>query len=301
MRRRRLAGLLAVLIATAPCTSAGQDAAPTVETRLPRAFGYFVGDVLDYRAIIVPPPGYGLDGASLPQVGPLDYWLDLVAMDVDETDGVVTIDLRYQAFYVPLEPSERILPAQRLRFLADEGDGAPVEAALPSFSFVMSPLRPIMQRSRPEAMQPDILSRAIDTRPRQWQVAGAWALFALTLLALLRYRGLWPFGHRPPRPLRLAARRLRALSRRPQAYGQSLAVLHRALDAAHGRRLFAGDLDAFAAHAPRYRAGRADLERFFEASRLYHFSERPDEAARLLPPEALLPLARRLSALERAP
>lgn len=301
MTRRRLAPILAMLLATMPCAAGGQDAAPMVETRLPRAFGYFVGDTLDYRAIIVPPPDYGLDGASLPQVGALDYWLDLVSMNVAETDGVVTVDLRYQTFYVPLEPSERALPPQRLRFVAHEGDGAPVEATLPSFIFVMSPLRPIMQRSRPEAMQPDILSSAIDTRPRQWQVAGAWALVAVALLALLRYRGITPFSNRRPRPLHLAAHRLRALPRSPQAYGQSLAVLHRALDATHGRRLFADDLPAFAAHAPRYDEARADLERFFEASRLFHFSERPDEAARLMPPEELLPLARRLSALERAP
>ena len=301
MTRHRLAAVLAVLLATAYGAAHGQEAAPTVETRLPRAFGYFVGDTLDYRAIIVAPTGYALDGASLPQVGALDYWLDLVAMNVTDADGIVTVDLRYQTFYVPLEPSERILPPQRLRFLADESDGAPVEAALPSFTFVMSPLRPIMQRSRPEAMQPDILTSAIDTRPRQWQVAGAWAFFAVTLLALLRYRGIGPFAQRRQRPLHRAARRLSALSGRPQAYGQSLAVLHRALDATYGRRLFADDIEAFAAHSPRYDEGRADLERFFAASRLFHFSERPIEAARLLPPEELPALARRLSALERAP
>lgn len=299
---RPLALIVASLIvAVSHGRAPGQDTVPSVETRLPRAFGYFVGDVLDYRATIGPPAGYRLDGASLPQAGAIDYWLDLVAVKVMEGDGAVTVDLSYQAFYVPLEPSERVVPPQRLRFLSEEGGRAPVEAVLPSFSFVMSPLRPIMHRSRPEAMQPDMLSSAIDIRPSQWRVAGALALFALSLLALLRYRRFGPFANRPPRPFRLAARQLSALSRRPQAYGQSLAVLHRALDAAHGRRLLADDLEAFTAREPRYRAGRADLDRFFAASRLFHFSERPEAAARMLPPEDLLPLARRLSALERAP
>jgi mxaA protein len=174
---------------------------------------------------------------------------------------------------------------------------------LPGFTFVTSPLRPILERSSPAAMRPDAPLLVLDTRPAQWRTGAAFAVSLALLGVLAAYRGWLPTGRRRPRPLAQAARSLARSDPHasPQAYQAGLVTLHRALDARFARRLLADDLDLFLALHPRFAEASSDLRRFFAASRTLHFGDDVAEAMRQLPAGDLTRLARRLASIERAP
>ncbi|BDA85156.1 hypothetical protein Sa4125_26980 [Aureimonas sp. SA4125] len=278
----------------------------TVESRLPRTVGYFVGDRLDYAGTITVPDGFDIDLASRPRPRDLDYWLELQRVSIEParkgSGRRFEVMLGYQTFYVPLEPRELRIPPVTIGFRRQE-DGARIEATLPGFSFISSPLRPILERSSPQAMRPDAALVVGDTRPAQWRtgiaVGASLALFGM----LAAYRGWLPTGRRRPRPLGLAARHIAGL--RPQtsrdAYRAALLELHRGLDAAAGRRLLADDLANLLREHPRFAEAAADLGRFFAASRLLYFSDDPAGAAAALPARDIVLLAGLLAAIERAP
>ncbi|WAP69161.1 hypothetical protein [Jiella pelagia] len=201
---------------------------------------------------------------------------------------------------MPLEPKEISIPGTTLAFRAEAAPEAASElVTLPAWTIVLSPLRPILARSSPSGMKPDKPLAVIDTVWRQWTVAAGWAAFMASGLAFGWYRGWGPFGLRPSRPL---ARALQAIRRNRPAmdYGARLLALHRGLDAAFGRRVLADDLGECLAARPRFAAARADLETFFSASRGFFFDGDAGKAEARLPPEALVLVARRLAAIERA-
>lgn len=290
-----LAGALLVAL---PARAAG------VDLYAPRAFGYLIGDTLTLEAVVTLDAGWRLDESSLPRPRPVTYWLDLKRLDVKpETapDGAprYRLTLTYQTFYSPLEPRALDIPAVPLA--ARNGD-ARQTLTIPAWTFVSSPLRELVasQRGNPMALQPDI-------RPRPYPLAGdarlaavAAAVAAASLLAFATASGWGPFAGRR-RPFALALRHMRRLPDldAPLGYEDALQLLHRAFDDAAGQRLFGEDVPAFLAERPAL-AGEAEaIQNLFTASRIAFFGDAPEKAMALLPPHALLDLARRLAAVER--
>jgi mxaA protein len=299
---------LPALAATLCCTAAAAqgEEGVTVDSRPPRSVGYFVGDRLDYAGTIQVPRGYAVDEASRPRPRDLDYWLEMDRVSIEPSGQgqgtAFTVQLRYQTFYVPLEPHELRIPPVTIGFIR-KADGARLEATLPGFTFVSAPLRPILERGSPATMRPDAPLLVLDTRPAQWRTGAAFVVSLALLGVLAAYRGWLPTGARRPRPLAEAARSLARSDPHasPQAYRAGLLALHRALDACFARRLLADDLDLFLALQPRFAEASSDLRRFFAASRSLHFGDDVAEAMRQLPADDLARLARRLASIERAP
>lgn len=267
-------------------------AAAEVELRAdpPRGHGWWLGDRLTHVATLLPPPGFALDPASLPRPRAVAYWLDLTGVRtepvrIDGRDGL-RIVTDWQNFYAALEPVARDVPPYALRFLGP--DGAVETAEVPGWSFVTSPIRPILAPSTPDALQPD----AGITPPRTAALTRAlpgFGLLALLALAGLAFnQGWWPFHARPGRPFTRAAR---ALRRAGDPRGRMLA-LHRGLDAANGAPLLGPDLPGFLARRPEFAPLRAELDAFFASSGRLFFG---DGVAGTDP----APLARRLAAIER--
>ncbi|MGQ9369564.1 hypothetical protein [Azospirillum sp. ST 5-10] len=286
----------------------GRDAAAavrSVELAAPRPFGFFIGDVIRHEVTIAADPGFRVAPASLPQPGPVTYWLDLRAVELEPPDargGVQRqrVRLEYQTFYAPLEPRALEVPS----FTLTLHDGARrTDAVVPAWTFLMSPLREI----RPQGdggphLRPDVPARPVDLAA--WSLAAAGSGTALpALLALVAWhRGWWPFRGRTRRPfvraLRLARLDLQ-MDGDAAAYRGALLAFHRAFDATAGRRVLADDVPAFLDAAPAFRPLRRDIERFFAASRHAFFATDTDAAVDLLPPRALLAFGRRLTAAER--
>lgn len=310
-RAGHLARLLAVAVLLATTPAFGQ--LRSVELYAPRPFGHVIGDTLTLTADIVLDAPFQLDPASLPRPRPLDYWLDLKDVrlrDRGTSDGArrYTLDLTYQTFYAPLEPKRLDIPA--LPLTAVDG-GRRVEFAVPSWSFLMSPLREIVSTGQGASMapRPDAEPRPIPTAAtlRGLLVALGGAVFALGVLAW--QMGWGPSGRRRSRPFARAARMVRSVLSPSassytslasvSAYRTALLMLHRAFDATAGKGVFAEDLPGFFAAHPAFAAAEADVRQLFAASRRLFFGADPVTAARELPPAELVAIARRLRAMER--
>jgi len=299
---RTLLALLTV-VALADSATAEVRALRTIE---PRAFGYFLGDTLERTVEIETGPDDEVVAASLPRVGPSNYWLEIRAIDQASTAGADTrihkLKITYQTFYAPIDPRKQTIPAAEI---AVRGPNGSETATIPPFSFLMSPLREIFPGEqaggaesllRPDASVPSASSGLMRT------AALSTAALALVLLLLLaRDLAWWPFHKRAARPFSRAAREIGGALAQGGAdgYRTALLALHRAFDAAAGHRLLAADLDGFLAAHPEHDGARLHAERFFAASRAVFFASAPREGAMSLPPTELKELAAALARQER--
>ncbi len=305
---RVLLSALALLLAV----SGGAEAqVRAVEVRTPRAFGYFLGDVVRAQVDIVVDAGFTLQAASLPQAGPMAYWLDLRDLRVEDTvtgdARRVRLFLTYQNFYAALDARALEIPGFAVTFESASAHGATTATAqVPAWSFNISPLREVVPAAREnpaDYMRPDGRVAAVDARPLWWRAGGVAALCLLAFVGLARDRAWGPFRARRGRPFGAALARLRRLARNPDAeaaYGEALRALHRGLDATDGRRVLADDLAHFLARHPAYRPEADALAKLLAASRLAFFGPGPAAARAALPWPELEALARRLAAAERA-
>ena len=157
--------------------------AQDVSVQNPRAYGWWLGDELVQQVRITLPPGAALDPASLPRARAVDYWLDLRAVERQDDGNRISLTLRYQNFYSALEPSTRQVPAFPMRLM----DGSRLD--LPGFSYVTSPLRPILAPSTPDQLQPDPPYHLIDSRPTLMRLALSGVALLAGLLMALTYIG----------------------------------------------------------------------------------------------------------------
>ncbi|MBS7538863.1 nonribosomal peptide synthetase MxaA [Ancylobacter lacus] len=337
-----LAGPLAAAFPAAPAraqvdtsrdTGTGEEAAPApageaapapaagggvraVDLYAPRAFGYVLGDAFSHQVEIALDPAFTLDAAALPRPRAVTYWLELREVrleDLGRHDGArrYRLHLGYQTFYAPLEPKRLEVPAVMLA--ATDGTRR-VEARVPAWSFLMSPLREVSGAAPGEALRlrPDAGARPVPTGGALAQLAAAGGAGLLALAALAFQMGWWPFRPGASRPFAAAARRVRrrldasagemdssSTSPHSSSYAAALLELHRAFDASAGRRLLADDLDGFLAARPGLAAAAPEIRRLFAASRLAFFGENIDIAKTCLPAAELGGLARRLARLER--
>jgi mxaA protein len=274
-----------------------------VEVRVPRPFGYFLGDLLHAQVDITADQGFSLQSASLPQAGPVTYWLDLRTIAVDEAPGRIRLRLTYQSFYAALDTRQVAVPGFSVVLESQTAGGTTsAKAEVPGWSLVMSSLREVQppQHDDPaEYLRPDGRGGRLDPAP----LLQATLLFlALTMLSLaaLAYDRAW-FGNRRKRPFTRAARALHRLGRDGTGgYREALRLIHRGLDETDERRVLADDLPAFLARHPAFQGESAALARFFAASRQAFFGRDPATAQVALPWAEVEASLRRLAAVERA-
>lgn len=305
------ARILATLVLLALSASPALAQLRGVELYAPRGFGHVIGDTLTLTVDIALDAPFVLDSASLPTPRALNYWLDLRDVRVKDQgvrDGVhrYTLDLVYQTFYAPLEPRRLTIPAVAL--FAVDGERR-VAVDVPSWSFLMSPLREIVATGPGPAMalRPDIAPRPLPTAPLRRGLLLALGAALLALLLLAWQMGWGPFGRRRSRPFARAARAIPSGLAAPAGdpaladprYTRALQALHRAFDATDGKGVFAEDLPGFFERHAAFRAAEAEVRRLFAASRRAFFGADPAGAQRELPPAELVALAHRLRAVER--
>jgi mxaA protein len=321
--------LAILLIGTGRCAAAVE----AVNIYEPRAFGYFIGDTFERRVEVITTGDTELLTAGLPRPGPLTYWLELTGIEhtVREADGrkIHDITLKYQTFYAALEPVKVKIPPYPLKFrnagttpAPQELDVTPAEgeipvpppqdvALIPSFQIVMSPIREyavsdFMSGKSVEIadiMAPDAKAHLIDTSRETTLLGVGLAALALSSLLLLWHYAKGPFARRQGRPFTIADRRIRELQTTESSdtlYRDSLIALHRAFDESYGRRLFAEDLSAFLSKRQRFSVLQERLQKFFESSRIFFFSENKHIAETKFPIEDVRELAADLAREEKA-
>lgn len=286
----------------------------SVEVRTPRPFGYFLGDLVQAQVDLVVDAGFVVQPASLPQPGPLAYWLDLRRVAVTEPAPVegnrrIRLDLTYQIFYAALDARPLEIPGFSVTLASGSGGGATARADVPAWSFTISPLRevqPARQDDPADYMRPDGTVGPLDAQPALL-ASGGFAAAALAALAVLARDRAWPpFRPRRVRSFAAARHRLRRLKgaagsgpEAEAAYRAGLLALHRGIDAADGRRVLADDLPGFLGRHPDLAGEARRLDAFFAASRLAFFGSDCAGARSALPFAALEETVRRLAAAER--
>jgi mxaA protein len=298
---------LAVLTVMAAAALANMARAADVSLLEPREFGYFLGDIVRRGVIVTAPAGTSLDVASLPQPGPVNYWLELKSVDLaeSETSERVTfrITLAYQTFYAPLDPRRLTIPGFTLKL---SHDGSSEEARVPEFGFVTSPLRELFAGKEGEtnavALQAHVPAplEATGAERTALLVGAGTGAVALVLLALHYAWG--PFRRRPGRPFTEAARFLRTHTAQLNGeggYRAALIKLHRAFDLAAGRRVLPDDLRAFLKEHPQFAPLEGDIERLFACSREAFYSGEQARARTEMPLAAIADLGSRLALAER--
>lgn len=278
------------------CLGAVDAQAQTVELRSPRSFGYLVGDVVRLEAVVTADPRAQLNPASLPHPRGLTPWLDLRSVSVEHAteDGAnrYRLLLDYQLLDAPLEPTARTIPPVTVKF---EKAGQISDAVIPAWTLLMAPLRgairnaPLMPDARPQLPQSSVSPAWIAA-----EILGALA----SLILLAWHYAWWPFTQRKARPFTSAWRQIRHLDT-DRSYADSLIALHRAFDAAAGRRVFASDLPHFLDDHPQFRMAQDEIRAFFEASRVAFFVSDLAAATQQQPFQTVSALSRRLSQLER--
>ena len=290
-----------LLLFAAPCARAQLQ---SIEMQPPqRDFGYFVGDLMDTQAVVTVDAGAELQASSLPSVGPVSTWVDLRRIAVTEnTQGGalrVTIRSQYQSFYDPEEAGRTQVPGYVLSF---RSGAKRFDAQVPGFSYLASPFRhdlnPIIESSALRGDHP-FLTVPLGGAKRRLIASSLIAVVAFVLLAA--GRGWLPGIGLRARPFAQASRRIAQLSRQDteQAREEALLALHRAFDAASGKRMLADDLDQFVAQRAAFLPLRDEIERFFAASRAMFFGPAPGRAGALAKLPELVALGRRLTRAER--
>ncbi|WBT37191.1 MULTISPECIES: hypothetical protein [Hyphomicrobium] len=274
----------------------------------PRPFGYFLGDTLVRTIEIETGADDEIVPASLPRTGPSNYWLELRSLDLTSSlHGDARrhrLTLTYQTFYAPIDPKKVTIPATEVTVRSPEGSET---ATLPPFTFLTSPIREIFPEKSGETAEtflrndsPPPLRKSGNLRSAALIAAG---LSGLLLVLLARDLAWWPFDRRAARPFSRAVRdvtRALASGSNGDGYRSALLALHRAFDTAAGHRLLAADLDGFLAAHPEHSETRAEVERFFAASRSVFFGDAQREGEIGLPPSDLRQLAAVLARQERA-
>ncbi len=279
----------------------------SVEVRVPRAFGYFLGDLVRAQADIAVDPGFTLQRASLPAPGALTYWLDLRDITVEESPGRVRLHLTYQNFYAALDARQIAIPGFSVSLeSAAAGGTTSAKAEIPAWSLGVSPLREVQPEKHDdpaEYLRPDGRVPRLDPLPDLWAALAALGAAVLALAALGYDRGWFA---RPGRPFARAVRALRRRARtadmagdRDGGYREALRLVHRGLDETDGRRVLADDLPAFLDRHPAFRREEPALARFFDASRRAFFGRELDAARAHLPWAEVEAGLRRLAAAER--
>lgn len=299
--------LLVVLLLTTPALAQVRG----VELRVPRAFGYFLGDLVQVQADIRVDPGFTLQRPSLPKPGPVTYWLDLRAVAVEERrEGdatLIRLRLTYQDFYAALDSRTLDVPGFPVTIESGgQGGLTTATAGVPAWKIGVSPLREVQPERRDdpaEYLLPDGRAPRLDPQPATVTALTLLALAALALVPLARDRAWGPFAPRRGRPFALGLKALRRAKRKAHGddpYREGLVVLHRALDAKAGRRVLADDLPLFLTSHPAFRGQEDGLETFFAASRRAFFGRETEAAARAFPSSEVEALLARLAAAERS-
>lgn len=273
----RLVAALALTLAFMGAPRAQPMAEPVAQIEEPRAYGYFVGDVVARRIQLQLPAGVALDTASLPRPGKRGGALELRSVAWRQSAHELVVE--YQVLLSPPTPRVLEMPPFELRFTGAGGQPAG-SLRIDAWPVAVSPLvaagDPPARRGYGE-MQPDETPPQRDLRPHAQRLLALAAVAAVLGLYLLHvYVGL-PWWARRHRPFGQAWQALRGLPPQPgeAAQRQAWAQVHAALNRTAGTALLDDGVPAFVSTHPRWRGLQADLHEFFARSRRSFFAGEP--------------------------
>lgn len=292
MRVLRPTAMLALILLFAP-TASGDERINSFEVKVPKNFGYVIGDEIVHEARIAVRAPLLLVPDTIPARLKVNDWLVVKQVEVREREQnggrVYTLRIVYQIFHEPDQLEWLTIPERKLGFA---GGGEAIEAVLPAWSFVIMPLVP-------EGADEFAGDRPTRFVPMFWPAARAIAFaaaFAALALAFVYQRwGRLLFGFRGP--FARAEKDLRRLEKEGAAGPGVLRRVHRAFDETAGRAFFASMLPEFLTAHPEFRGKRRAILKFFEESERTFFTG--EEGQTPVSPEHIFEIVRALKRAER--
>lgn len=252
----------------------GPESAP-VETidavvRAPRAFGYFVGDIVRQEVQL-----QGFEPAELPRTERAGVWFERRASRTytSSDDGNKWLVLEYQIVNAPREARTIELPPLKI----DDVSGTRA-LLVPSLPIGVAPLAPALptDASLLAALRSDREAPHIATKPIVRRLIAYGAVCLLLVLSWGAWLAWRNWRARSQLPFARAWREVQHLDERtPEAWR----ALHRAFDRAAGRVTHSATLPALFETAPYLRSERSSIERFFaQSSEMFFGSGLPSDA-----------------------
>ncbi|MEM9385300.1 MAG: hypothetical protein AAGA68_09595 [Pseudomonadota bacterium] len=304
-------GLFAALTCWVPISAANVEDLAIDD---PRAYAWFVGDEFTRTLRLKIEPGWQLDRDALPQVGRVNFWLELVALEVRSRGLITDLALTYRltnAIGEGKQSAQRVLPSWEL-YTTRPGRRVPIN--VPEWSLTQLAVVPLTDA---EFLTAADVRADLPPLPAPWSAHFVrLSLVGLAVLVLGLYLFYCHFGAvwlaRWRRPFTAALRDLRNLAKHaaedadafaegPVAAG--LRRFHAAVNEAAGRVVMRDDLDEFFSAQPLYATERGAIADVFEHSHRFFFTSEGDtsNAPDRAPPigtQRLVDVCRRLSVLE---
>lgn len=265
----RACSLAAALWAVSPMLArAAEPGVARLTADKPRAYGYFVGDLVARHVVLDLPVGTALDPTSLPAVNERGQALELRSVRLQGQN----LTLVYQVFLAPRETRTLELPPIALRVT---GGPRPMDLRVDAWPVTVAPLLPpeVSPRDGLGDLRPDAPPPLIATAAARARLA-AYAAVAALLLAWLAhvYLGL-PWWNRRRRPFAVAWKLLAAQGRTLSEDQRRTAwkAVHSALNRSAGEVVFEAGLERYLAAHPAFVPLRSELQQFFERSRAEFF------------------------------
>jgi mxaA protein len=253
-----------------------------------RSFGITVGDKLSHHYVMKCHADAGLIESSLPVVGELSYWLNLVDVKAehigDEDHCLYSLKLTYQTFYAPLDVRALQTPAFTVEF---QDALSTTSLEIPAWTFTMSPIKQIQpggvgaEQIATQFMQDSIApSRQSTVRDRQWLALSLAVLFlSLTVFGWLS--GWVSFGQGTP--FIKAKKRIQGLlsssTHQQVDLQQCLMFVHQAFNERAGYTVFSSKLDLFFEELAQFSSLRQEVEAFYHLSQtVFFFGENVSES-----------------------
>lgn len=246
-----------------------------IDRRLPRNFGYTLGDRLTVEIGIRTPLFYRLADNLLPQPGPVNDWLQLVSITPIEapSDYDDALAVTYQLFKSVPASTELTLPPFPLHF---EHQGQTLTETLPAWHFSYHPLLPPAKGDRQIEPVPEIEPTRLATRQEVRRLALLTAAMIAVLLYILWFYGKVPLLERYAGAFGKACRALKRLKQQPSSPENSreaLQCFHHALNELAGETVFSTQLPAFFQRFPKFAPLQQQTEDFFKVSEQLFFSD----------------------------
>lgn len=277
MRRGRLAAHGGAILLTCALSfaAARADSIPAAVVQPARAFGHVLGDVLSQR-VLLERGGSPLTLAELPTLRRIDLWLERRGARVAaDAQGRHWLLIDYQIINAPRSLMVIALPPLDLQ--VKEAAALHVEP-WPLSIGPITPAEPFGQGDL-QSMRPDRPASMPQREPLEHRLQYS---VVATLSALIAWAGWWWWrNHLDARRLPFtrawyAIRRLRAApgAEHPDAW----LLLHRAMNAAAGRAVHAGDVELLIARLPYLEPLQSRITEFFAASDRRFFEQSSEGA-----------------------
>ncbi len=262
-----------VAFAALSCFALCAKAASVTETKQaldraeqPRAFGYFIGDVIERRLRL--PQSVNWQSLSLPEPERVNAWFALQSLDgAQDAGGRQWLLMRYQIVNSPERSRQVPLPSLAIPM----GDAEPLR--LPAMLVTVSPLAMTGQEEseRSSALRPDRLPGFEPTKPVLQQLTRWLKALSAIVLAWIIWWCWRQWRDRTRLPFDQAWAEIRAMPR-PGEDPLAWQRLHRAINESAGHVVQASDLPRFIRQWPHFDEVRPALEKFFALSNTRFFA-----------------------------